>query len=86
MSFGAFFIFAAFVMLLVVSVSAPVWSAVAFLTVQFQAESVFSETIRATFGNWGYCIWEDGRCVSPLCLISLKFASEVPSIFSAVTL
>ena len=54
-------------MLLVVSVSAPVWSKVAFLMVEFESGFIFRETIRAAFGNWGYCIWEDGMCVSPLC-------------------
>ena len=60
---GTFLIFAAFVMLLVVSVSAPIWGEVAFLMLEVGYYS--RETI--AFGNWGYCILLSGGWVSPVC-------------------
>lgn len=53
---GTFLIFVAFVMLLIVSVSAPIGDRVAFLKVQLASNS--GQTI--AFGNWGYCVLQSG--------------------------
>ena len=53
---GTFFIFLAFVMLLFVSVSSPVWDEVAFLKVRIAS----NPTQWIAFGNWGYCILRAG--------------------------
>jgi len=54
---GTFLIFVAFALLLVVSISAPIWDQVAFLKVQIASNS--GRTI--SFGNWGYCILQSGN-------------------------
>lgn len=52
---GTFLIFAATVLLLVVSLSAPVWNTLAFLKVNIPGGS---QTI--SYGNWGYCVLQHG--------------------------
>lgn len=51
---GTFLIFVAFVLLVVVSVSAPIWDEVAFLRIKLTDGNTLS------LGNWGYCILQRG--------------------------
>lgn len=51
---GVFFLFAAFVLLVVVSLSVPVWDAVYYLKVN-------AAGTEARLGNWGYCLLSNGR-------------------------
>jgi len=51
---GTFFLFVAFVLLLIVSVSAPVWKDLGFMKVTVLPNS--SEGTRALFGVFGYCV------------------------------
>ncbi|CDZ97306.1 Actin cortical patch SUR7/pH-response regulator PalI [Phaffia rhodozyma] len=53
---GFFFAFAAMVLLVIVSVSVPIWDSVYFLKATLNSETV-------TFGNWGYCV-QGGSCTS----------------------
>jgi len=53
---GTFLIFVAFMLLLIVSLSAPIADQVAFLKVQLASEP----SLTIAFGNWGYCILQPG--------------------------
>jgi len=50
---GAFFCFAAFILLLLVSLSVPIIHSIRFLTANFSSGSLY-------LGNWGYCIKQAG--------------------------
>ncbi|GAA6061519.1 hypothetical protein JCM10212_004509 [Sporobolomyces blumeae] len=52
---GTFALFAAMALLIVASVSSPVWNTVGYLKGEIQGASV-------TFGNWGFCL--SGQCTS----------------------
>ncbi|KAK9898442.1 pali-domain-containing protein [Cystobasidium minutum MCA 4210] len=50
---GVFFLFCAFVLLIITSVSVPVWDAIRFLRIQ-------TGGTEARLGTWGYCVIQQG--------------------------
>ncbi|GAA5918280.1 hypothetical protein JCM1841_002145 [Sporobolomyces salmonicolor] len=65
---GAFALFAAMALMIVVSVSSPIWDNVGFLKGHISGQSF-------TLGNWGYCV--GGSCTSATLGYSRTFINQI---------
>jgi hypothetical protein len=57
---GVFFLFTASILLLVTTISAPVWNQVGLLNVHINNGTQAHHNSTATFGTFGYCILNAG--------------------------